>query len=109
MRCIKCSPGQRAGEFERPTVAEQLRYGGVIEVLRVQRAGFPQRLPHGDAWREYKNLDPSTSARLKPAGAAELKSALQNLLKVGGFWVLFFGFFRCIFFAFLLHVMCIVF
>ena len=35
-------------EFVRKRVAEQLRYGGVLEAVRVARSGFPVRLPHAE-------------------------------------------------------------
>ncbi|CAN0459190.1 unnamed protein product, partial [Hapterophycus canaliculatus] len=33
-------------EVSRVRVMEQLRYGGVLEAVRVARSGYPVRLPH---------------------------------------------------------------
>jgi len=42
--------------FDRQAVAQQLSYQGVLEAVRVARAGFPVRLKHGDFRREFRCL-----------------------------------------------------
>jgi myosin heavy subunit len=56
-RCLKPNGKLCADLFERNNVVEQLRYGGVLEVLKVQRVGFPCRRTHIDCWNCYKLLD----------------------------------------------------
>ena len=46
VRCIKPNDAHAADCLDRPRVVEQLRYGGVLEAVRVARAGFPVRYPH---------------------------------------------------------------
>ena len=63
IRCLKPNDILIPNRFEIPIVAEQLRCGGVLEAVRVARAGFPQHYPHADfvrryrplVWREWKN------------------------------------------------------
>uniref|UniRef100_A0A7S4T555 Myosin motor domain-containing protein n=1 Tax=Alexandrium monilatum TaxID=311494 RepID=A0A7S4T555_9DINO len=50
VRCIKPNPEKRPDMYHRPSVAEQLRSGGVIEALLVQRSGFPCRWTHQECW-----------------------------------------------------------
>lgn len=56
IRCIKPNPKNRPDEFERRTVTEQLRYGGVLQAVQVSRAGYPVRLPHHEAYLDYRHL-----------------------------------------------------
>ncbi|CAN0461458.1 unnamed protein product, partial [Phaeothamnion confervicola] len=44
VRCIKPNDELRPALFSYERVAEQLRNAGVLEVVRVARAGFPVRL-----------------------------------------------------------------
>lgn len=71
VRCIKPNsksqafatpePGEEPGAkqrpfLQRPNVAEQLRYQGVLEAIRVARAGFPIRLLHADFVGDFRCL-----------------------------------------------------
>ena len=44
VRCIKSNTQKRPMIFEAPNCLRQLKYAGVMEALRVRRAGFPNRL-----------------------------------------------------------------
>ena len=44
IRCLKPNDANTSDNYARPRVAEQLRYGGVLEAVRVARSGFPGRL-----------------------------------------------------------------
>lgn len=46
IRCIKPNDNAEPDEVNRVRVMEQLRYGGVLEAVRVARSGYPVRLPH---------------------------------------------------------------
>ncbi|CAM9387457.1 unnamed protein product, partial [Sphacelaria rigidula] len=46
IRCIKPNDSAEPDEVNRVRVMEQLRYGGVLEAVRVARSGYPVRLPH---------------------------------------------------------------
>ena len=53
IRCLKPNDKNVPKAFWRARVAEQLRYGGVLEAVRVARSGFPVRMPHGDFANYY--------------------------------------------------------
>jgi len=63
VRCIKPNPQNRpfvdastsdpVPLFHRRSVVEQLRYQGVLEAIRVARAGYPVRLIHGDFLADF--------------------------------------------------------
>lgn len=59
IRCIKPNPQNLADTYDRPSVTEQLRYGGVLQVVQVSRAGYPVRLPPEEVWLDYKILLPA--------------------------------------------------
>lgn len=54
IRCLKPNDANKADIFDRPRITEQLRYCGVLEAVRVARAGYPVRLPHADFVRRYR-------------------------------------------------------
>lgn len=56
IRCIKPNPQNVPDVFDRSTVNEQLRYGGVLQAVQVSRAGYPVRLSHRDCFDDYKSL-----------------------------------------------------
>ncbi|GBG30838.1 Myosin-6 [Hondaea fermentalgiana] len=48
VRCLKPNAANKAGRFERVPMVNQLRYSGVIELVRVTKAGYPSRFTLGD-------------------------------------------------------------
>merc|ERR1719440_1844384 len=54
IRCIKPNPQNEPDRYERKSVTEQLRYGGVLQVVQVSRAGYPVRINHNECWDDYK-------------------------------------------------------
>ncbi|EKX73815.1 myosin, putative [Theileria equi strain WA] len=56
IRCIK--PNQRCvpHEFERVSVNEQLRCGGMLQVVQVSRAGYPVRMKHLEFYNKFRYL-----------------------------------------------------
>jgi myosin-5 len=56
IRCLKPNDGAEPFVFNQRRVAEQLRYGGVLEAVRVSRSGFPVRMPHWDFYYRYRRL-----------------------------------------------------
>lgn len=56
IRCLKPNDKNEPDNFNRMRVTEQLRYGGVLEAVRVARSGFPVRLSHGDFYGRYRLL-----------------------------------------------------
>ena len=56
IRCIKSNAFCQPDLISRISVCEQLRYGGVIEAVRVSRSGFPVRMTHKDFIDRYDML-----------------------------------------------------
>jgi len=56
IRCIKPNPQNLPDLYDRKSVTEQLRYGGVLQVVQVSRAGYPVRVNHQECWDDYKIL-----------------------------------------------------
>lgn len=56
IRCLKPNDELVADRFNRAAVAEQLRCGGILEAVRVARAGFSNHYPHEDFLRRYRCL-----------------------------------------------------
>ncbi|KDO34447.1 hypothetical protein SPRG_01581 [Saprolegnia parasitica CBS 223.65] len=56
VRCIKPNDANAPGALHRPRTVEQLRSGGVLEAVKVARAGFPVRLTHKEFLHSYGSL-----------------------------------------------------
>ena len=56
IRCLKPNDENVAEKFNRRRTTEQLRYGGVLEAVRVARSGYPVRLTHADFYKRYNLL-----------------------------------------------------
>jgi myosin-5 len=56
IRCLKPNDQNVSDSFNRIRITEQLRYGGVLEAVRVARSGFPVRLSHLDFYARYRAL-----------------------------------------------------
>ena len=62
IRCLKPNDENIPDSFNRLRITEQLRYGGVLEAVRVARSGFPVRLSHLDFFARYRFLAPPDSS-----------------------------------------------
>lgn len=81
IRCIKPNPHNEPDRYDRKGVTEQLRYGGVLQVVQVSRAGYPVRIDHQECWDDYKVIaSPTTVSSLKHID--EMKIRAQKLLDV---------------------------
>jgi myosin-5 len=56
VRCLKPNDLLVPDHFDQAIVAEQLRCGGILEAVRVARAGFTQHYLHADFVRRYRTL-----------------------------------------------------
>lgn len=56
VRCLKPNDHLVPDHFDPVIVAEQLKCGGILEAVRVSRAGFTQHYPHSDFVRRYRCL-----------------------------------------------------
>mmetsp|Transcript_41452 Transcript_41452/g.119997 ORF Transcript_41452/g.119997 Transcript_41452/m.119997 type:complete len:1693 (+) Transcript_41452:127-5205(+) len=80
IRCIKPNPQNEPDRYDRKAVTEQLRYGGVLQVVQVSRAGYPVRINHQECWDDYKVLcSPQVVAGLKHLDEAKIRA--QKLLE----------------------------
>ena len=60
IRCLKPNDKAKPKLLVRSRLTEQLRYGGVLEAVRVARMGYPVRLAHADFFTRYRVLLPSS-------------------------------------------------
>ena len=56
IRCLKPNDDLLPDEFDPKNIVEQLRYSGVLEAVRVSRAGYPIRYTHGVFINRYYML-----------------------------------------------------
>jgi myosin V len=59
IRCIKPNDAAKPLLMVRKRTTEQLRYGGVLEAVRVARAGYPVRMFHQQFFQRYRMLLPT--------------------------------------------------
>ena len=53
VRCIKPNSNKRPNVYESCEVLRQVRYAGLLQAIRLRRAGFPFRVSHKDFERKY--------------------------------------------------------
>ena len=94
VRCLKPNDMLVPEHFDTGVVAEQLKCGGILEAVRVARAGFTQHYPHTDFLRRYKTLAWKEMAKNKQGqgrrakhveeilSPAEAKKQCADLLRV---------------------------
>ena len=58
VRCIKPNPQTRAFVFDPELVLAQLRYSGMLETIRIRKAGFPFRMPFATFVERFRCLVP---------------------------------------------------
>jgi myosin heavy subunit len=56
IRCIKPNSRNVPHVFDKTVVAEQLRYGGVVQAVQISRAGFPIRIDVSEFVQDYGML-----------------------------------------------------
>ena len=66
IRCIKPNDAAKPLLMTRKRTTEQLRYGGVLEAIRVARAGYPVRLPHAAFYQRYRMILPTLPDKVLP-------------------------------------------
>lgn len=60
IRCIKPNDFKMSSRFDEKIVSHQVKYLGLMENLRVRRAGFAYRKPYEQFLERYKSLCPET-------------------------------------------------
>jgi len=82
VRCIKPNKKKTPSEMDNTMVIEQLRCAGVIEAIRISRAGFPARMPLEEFVKRFNALARSAAGiglgrgSILARGGASLDSAL---------------------------------
>ncbi|OQR87854.1 myosin-like protein [Achlya hypogyna] len=88
VRCLKPNDKNHAGLFDAQRICDQLKAGGVLEAVRVNRAGYPVRITHAQFIKRYRSLGPGPLLKQIPeaygdeatSGAAERKEATALLV-----------------------------
>jgi len=71
IRCLKPNDAAKPKLMTRKRLTEQLRYGGVLEAVRVARMGYPVRMDHGGFFKRYRMLLPSVGEDRLPWSAED--------------------------------------
>lgn len=82
VRCIKPNEFKKAMHFDRQLVVRQLRYSGMMETIRIRRAGYPIRHSYPDFVDRYRFLingvKPSHKEDCKEASTRICQAVLTN-------------------------------
>ncbi|CAL1271380.1 unnamed protein product [Larinioides sclopetarius] len=81
IRCIKPNDNKWPGIFDETIVAHQVKYLGLMENLRVRRAGFAYRKKYEDFLKRYKCLCPDTW----PSYGGSAKDGVKLLVQYLGY------------------------
>ena len=79
IRCIKPNEGKKPGGIDRDLILHQVRYLGLMENLRVRRAGFVFRQTFVQFVQRFKMLNPKTWPK-----AAATREACETILRDAG-------------------------
>ena len=82
IRCLKPNDDLIPDYFEPKNIIEQLRCGGVLEAVRVSRAGYPTRYPHDVFMARYYILgDHKDHSPVSPAFTPDRQTDRESSLK----------------------------
>ncbi|XP_053325125.1 unconventional myosin-Ih [Spea bombifrons] len=81
IRCIKPNNAKQSGKFEDMLVHHQVKYLGLMEHLRVRRAGFAYRRKYETFLQRYKSLCPDTW----PSWTGSAREGVERLVKHLGY------------------------
>ena len=76
-RCIKPNFGLKPDTFDQTMILQQLRCCGVLEVVRIAKAGYPTRYLHDQFVSRYIDLMPRN--KHQQGDALSLSKALLDL------------------------------
>ncbi|KAK3921911.1 Unconventional myosin IC [Frankliniella fusca] len=79
IRCIKPNDFQSPDVFNEDVVSHQVKYLGLMENLRVRRAGFAYRRPYEAFLERYKSLCPSTWPNYRGPAKQGVSELVQHL------------------------------
>ena len=78
IRCIKPNEDKRAKVFDKTLVRNQVRYLGLLENVRVRRAGFAHRQTYSDFVARYKMLSVATWPKSALSDSDSTKAILDE-------------------------------
>ncbi|KAM6901705.1 LOW QUALITY PROTEIN: unconventional myosin-Ih [Lycodopsis pacificus] len=79
VRCIKPNDAKQPGRFDDVLVRHQVKYLGLMEHLRVRRAGFAYRRKYEIFLQRYKALCPDTWPNWKGTAAEGVRCLIKHL------------------------------
>ncbi|XP_029024032.1 unconventional myosin-Ih isoform X2 [Betta splendens] len=79
VRCIKPNDAKQPGRFDDVLVRHQVKYLGLMEHLRVRRAGFAYRRKYEIFLQRYKALCPDTWPKWKGSAAEGVQLLIKHL------------------------------
>uniref|UniRef100_A0A8C4I6X1 Myosin IHb n=2 Tax=Dicentrarchus labrax TaxID=13489 RepID=A0A8C4I6X1_DICLA len=79
VRCIKPNEAKQPGRFDDVLVRHQVKYLGLMEHLRVRRAGFAYRRKYDIFLQRYKPLCPDTWPNWKGTAAEGVRCLIKHL------------------------------
>jgi len=84
IRCLKPNDELVPDHFDRAAVAEQLRCGGILEAVRVTRAGYSNHYSHEEFLRRYRCLGWDVLNSPNPGGRARESPQPKKKIFVAG-------------------------
>uniref|UniRef100_A0A8C1K9K3 Myosin IHa n=1 Tax=Cyprinus carpio TaxID=7962 RepID=A0A8C1K9K3_CYPCA len=79
VRCLKSNDNKQPGKFDEVLVRHQVKYLGLMEHLRVRRAGFAYRRRYEVFLKRYKALCPATWPHWKGVPSDGVEKLVQHL------------------------------
>uniref|UniRef100_A0A674A4F4 Myosin IH n=1 Tax=Salmo trutta TaxID=8032 RepID=A0A674A4F4_SALTR len=79
VRCLKSNESKQPGRFDDVLVRHQVKYLGLMEHLRVRRAGFAYRRRYELFLQRYKPLCPATWPHWRGVAAEGVEALVQHL------------------------------
>ncbi|XP_063298509.1 unconventional myosin-VIIb [Pelobates fuscus] len=87
IRCIKPNDFKKPSVFDRELCLRQLRYSGMMETIRIRKAGYPIRYNFSEFFYRFRALLPLTSPHRKTWDhLACSKDIIETLIGKGGDW-----------------------
>jgi myosin-7 len=72
VRCVKPNMAKEAFKFDPALTVAQLRYAGMLETIRIRKAGFPMRFPYDNFNYRFRMIAPTSGGE---------KDTCSNILK----------------------------
>uniref|UniRef100_A0A3Q0SGY0 Myosin IH n=1 Tax=Amphilophus citrinellus TaxID=61819 RepID=A0A3Q0SGY0_AMPCI len=79
IRCLKSNESKQPGQFDEALIRHQVKYLGLMEHLRVRRAGFAYRRKYDIFLKRYKPLCPATWPHWRGPPADGVEVLVQHL------------------------------